>query len=345
MFVLQVDTVNIALHSGLALLLRQGERAESRNGPVITVPGPVTTMTKRPDCRVISADWRGENPFFHFVESLWMLAGRNDLAPLKTIVARMGNYSDDGGVTQPGAYGFRWRRHFAFDQLDWAVNRLQRDPNDRRVVVSMWDPKRDPAAADRSSADVPCNTVIYLLVRSGKLDMTVCCRSNDAVWGAHGANAVHFSVLQEYLAARIGVGLGYLWQVSNNYHAYEAVLTDEMVSAVQRPPVCAYFAGEVAPYPLMEGGLLAQEWEEDLAMWWQDPYKVGLRHRFFRRVATPILAAQKTLASRDPARFVGARQALEQCHATDWKAACLRFVDRAEARYSRAADGGPQAAT
>jgi hypothetical protein len=54
--------------------------------------------------------------------------------------------------------------------------------------------------------------------------MTVCCRSNDAIWGAHGANAVHFSVLLEYLAARIGLQVGTLVQVSNNYHAYEAFI-------------------------------------------------------------------------------------------------------------------------
>jgi thymidylate synthase len=52
------------------------------------------------------------------------------------------------------------------------------------------------------------------------LDLTVLCRSNDVVWGAYGANAVHFSVLQEYLAGRIGVDVGVMYQFSNNYHGY-----------------------------------------------------------------------------------------------------------------------------
>ena len=56
------------------------------------------------------------------------------------------------------------------------------------------------------------------------LDMTVCCRSNDVVWGAYGANAVHFSVLQEYMAARIGVAVGTYTQFSNNFHVYTNVL-------------------------------------------------------------------------------------------------------------------------
>jgi hypothetical protein len=40
------------------------------------------------------------------------------------------------------------------------------------------------------------------------------------IWGGHGANAVHFSILQEYLAARVDVGIGALYQLSNNAHVY-----------------------------------------------------------------------------------------------------------------------------
>jgi len=69
-----------------------------------------------------------------------------------------------------------------------------------------------------------CNTHAYLRVRDGLLDLTVCCRSNDIIWGAYGANAVQFSMLQEYLAARIGVGVGIYYQISNNYHAYDNVI-------------------------------------------------------------------------------------------------------------------------
>ena len=49
----------------------------------------------------------------------------------------------------------------------------------------------------------------YILkIKNGRLQMTVHCRSNDIIWGTYGANAVHFSILQEYVAARIGVDLG-----------------------------------------------------------------------------------------------------------------------------------------
>jgi hypothetical protein len=51
--------------------------------------------------------------------------------------------------------------------------------------------------------------------------MTVLNRSNDIVWGCYGANAVHMSVLQEFVALAIGVPVGSYTQVSNDWHIYE----------------------------------------------------------------------------------------------------------------------------
>ncbi len=65
-----------------------------------------------------------------------------------------------------------------------------------------------------------CNTHIYFDLRGGALNMTVCCRSNDLLWGAYGANAVHFSVLQEVIAWELAVSVGVYRQMSNNFHIY-----------------------------------------------------------------------------------------------------------------------------
>ena len=40
------------------------------------------------------------------------------------------------------------------------------------------------------------------------------------IWGCFGANVVHMSFLQEYLANRIGVEVGTYNQVTNNLHVY-----------------------------------------------------------------------------------------------------------------------------
>ena len=52
---------------------------ESRAGEVMEFPTPVTTVYKNPTERVLFEEIRDANPFFHFMESVWMLAGRNDL--------------------------------------------------------------------------------------------------------------------------------------------------------------------------------------------------------------------------------------------------------------------------
>ena len=61
--------------------------------------------------------------------------------------------------------------------------------------------------------------------------MTVCCRSNDIIWGTYGTNAVHFSMLQEYLAARLNAQLGVYRHISDSFHAYSSVL--EKVKDIQ----------------------------------------------------------------------------------------------------------------
>lgn len=252
---------------GLAALRRDGVWQETRNGRALVHPEPVLTRYERPMERVLLDGVRDANPFFHLMESLWMLAGRNDVASLAPFNAGLKTYSDDG-VSYHGAYGHRWRHHFEDgepyeahtmgegptyqDQLARIIQLLRANPDDRRVVLAMWDPVTD---LGQDGADFPCNTQVYFRTRLTpvppdtvtpklqerararpadmlSLDITVTCRSNDAIWGAYGANAVHFSVLQEFVAAACGFRVGTMWQLSNNLHAYEDKLQEVGVPAM-----------------------------------------------------------------------------------------------------------------
>lgn len=227
MKVLEARNVHDALPRAISLLLANGVVRESRDGQVIQAPWPVTTVYSKPEERVMFHPERDCNPFFHLYESIWMLAGRNDVQPLLRYAKQMGAYSDDGN-TFHGAYGHRWR-HWplpfmdqGMDQLGKIVDTLEHNKDDRRCVLSMWDPKRDLGNAGK---DFPCNlTVTFQVSVHGKLDMVVFCRSNDIIWGAYGANAVHFSMLQEFVARMIGLEVGTYSQVSVNWHAYVAAL-------------------------------------------------------------------------------------------------------------------------
>lgn len=288
--VIDVRNVNGALKSGL-LLMQEGEAltSPSRNGKVTRWPGPVITVTRRPMERVLFNPLRNANPFFHALESLWMLAGANELPWLAQFNKRMATFSDDGGLTQPGAYGYRWREYFGYDQLECIVDELLRDPTSRRAVLTMWDggadrdnsimvPVRvggDLASAAIGSKDVPCNTQVYFGIRQGKLDMAVTCRSNDLLWGAHGANAVHFSVLHEYIAARIGTPVGVMTQFSFNYHLYDGVLKYP-INDVVRATADLYGEGVVNETPIF-ADYEQDRWERALPdfMEWAGPTTTG----------------------------------------------------------------------
>lgn len=248
MKVINTRNVHQVLPFALQMLFAEGVRRDSRNGPVLQFPTPVTTVYHRPSERVLFWPLRDANPFFHLYEALWMLRGRNDVAGVARYAGNMKNYSDDD-VTLHGAYGHRWRKHFRNfenglfkDQLSQIAAMLRSNPDDRRAVLQMWDAEAD---LNRTGKDVPCNTIATFQVSTGgELDLHVFCRSNDIVWGAYGANAVHFSFLLEYMCVWTGLPMGKLYQISVNWHGYlEVIKKYEPMVVVHEDEVDPYKAG------------------------------------------------------------------------------------------------------
>lgn len=369
MILLDPRNVNYALSMGVDLIHRVGVKEKSRNGDVLRLQGVVATEFAKPMERVLFHGWRDANPFFHLIEAMWMLAGRNDLKQLTPYVKRMELFSDDGGVTQPAAYGARWRGHFwqderttqlgytnsyRIDQLNWAVKRLRTNPADRRVVISMWDPSTDVLAANQDSKDVPCNVMAIPVVRSGHLDLTLFNRSNDMIWGAYGANAVHFTIMQEYLAARLGLEVGLFTQLTTNMHAYVENAGDPQACWTDWPMgVDPYAMGTVKPFPLFEGWddghvvsdmAREQQLQQDLKVFfdhgWQES-TTKARWPFLSKVVVPMAAAHhhwKTKRGRD--RYEGALDILDQCQASDWRLAAKEWIMRRYLKWEQAADDG-----
>jgi len=251
---LKYEDVNEAF-IGLVKGIDSGEiptvKTTSRNGNVLQIEEPVTITYEFPLRRVLFNREMDHNPFFFLYQSLWMLAGRNDVESLAYYNSGMREFSDDG-ETFNGAYGWRWRNWKipteeitsegetyeeweSVDQLERIVNHLKEKPDSRRAVLEMWSVHSDLNRID-TSKDVCCNTHTYFSIRKqwvtdkenkdwvnpiSYLDMTICNRSNDLIWGTLGANVVHFSFLQEYIANRLGINVGRYNQFSNNLHVYE----------------------------------------------------------------------------------------------------------------------------
>lgn len=344
MYTIPVRNVHAAYPEALNVVLEYCDQRPSRNGPVYVSPWPVATVYERPWERVVFWEERDANPYLHFMEALGFLGDVNSVEFYARYGKQMRAYSDDG-VVLAGDYGHRWRTYFDRDQLHWAIGRLQADPNDRRVVISMWDPFGDPILADKGGKDVPCNTQIMLGVNSGALCMQVNNRSNDIAWGAYGANAVHMGFVHEYLAAGIGLKMGWMIQNSFNWHIYhdfyikmmndrKARIEEHGLRKAMTTPASARWNpyGEL-PHGLMTYSLVnatdIKDWDAELGIFLNGATDQGdgLTDAFFLNVAAPIRDSHAAYRNGD---FAEARAIVERCAAEDWRRGCLEWLERRE---------------
>lgn len=355
---ISAHSVNDALYQGLYHLAIFGLREDSRNGPVLVSPMPVITTYEAPRNRVLLNMRRDANPFFHLFESLWMLAGRNDLAFPQKFVNTFSAFSDDG-ETLHGAYGYRWRHAFGYDQLKLIIEELKANPQSRRCVLQMWDATgceyvddKDPlsyrwgmndlAKAREGGKDVPCNTAAYFDTIGGKLNMTVTCRSNDVVLGACGANAVHFSFLLEYMALMTGIPMGEYRQFSNNYHLYtelypklplpdrkaiEALGDSVNASCIYSTPGAlrtrVYTGTSLNSPHLIQVGE-EQCWHEDLEAFMDDFDVADFETRFFKHVVGPMY---ETWSAWKVGNFEEAEHLTLAVRADDWRTAAQDWLN------------------
>lgn len=253
-----------------------------------------------------------------------MLAGRQDVEFLRQFNSKIGQFSDDDRIFN-AAYGYRWRHHFGHDQLIEVVEMLRADPNTRQAVIQIWD-HHDLV---KPTKDKACNTQVIFDTRNHRLNMTVFNRSNDIWWGAYGANAVHFSVLQEFVAIATGFKVGMYRQVSNNFHLYTELY--DATKYIANPPRVVefdpYYNGEVTPSPLFKGDYRSflLECEE----FCEYPYSSNpsrYQHDFFNQVACPM--AMVSLTRRN--KLGDGMEYAKSVTATDWRRATMDWVDRRE---------------
>lgn len=161
------------------------------------------------------------NPAFAIVETVWILAGRDDSALPNHWNPELPKYTGSGERYR-GAYGHRLRRRFGLDQLERAYLALSKNPDSRQVVLQIWGSRIDlPDEEGRPiNPDIPCNVLSMLKVRDGTLEWTQVMRSNDLFRGVP-YNFVQFTVLQEVMAGWLGLGVGSYDHLSDSLHVYE----------------------------------------------------------------------------------------------------------------------------
>ena len=190
------------------------------------------TIIKNPYRRVVGGYNRNINPFFLLAEAMWIFTGRKDVKFLSMFNKNMEKFSDDGKVFH-APYGFRLRHwgvrsedkfceenlHAAqgYDQIADAIRIFDNNPNTRQVVLSIWNPDLDLGTKTK---DIPCNDIIMMKIRNGKLITTIQNRSNDLHWGLP-TNIFQFSFMTEIISACLGIELGTQTHNSQSLHIYD----------------------------------------------------------------------------------------------------------------------------
>lgn len=309
--------VNDGYYRILNLIERNGLVQESRNGRVKVLNAPLLVEVRQPYERVLFDKARDANPIFHLMEACWMLAGGRDVAFVSQFNGNMVNFSDDKSIFN-AAYGHRWRHHFGYDQIDRAVEMLRSNKLDRRVVITMWDPSEDLGSA---SLDIPCNQQIFPRIVNGRLDFTTTNRSNDCIWGLFGANFVHLTFLQEWMAGALGIPVGQWYHLANNAHIYEDHWGLFTKSERDFSYVWSKWPGT---QPLLAAG-------EDSALFRAECVQLvggkldGFQSRFLEDTVEPVYASWREWKGGDKEEAIEIAKSIE---ATDWRRAVLNWYSR-----------------
>ncbi len=224
--VIEASSVNEITYDACKAVMEYGNDTTAR-GLTFRELHPATVILTNPTNRHLLFPFRLNNPFAQMAETLWVLAGRNDVDWLSRYLPRALDFSDEAPEEKfhfwRAGYGPRLRQYGPqnTDQLAYVVDALKKDPGTRQAVINIWDAHEDAKVFyTGGSRDIPCNDLLHFMIRDGKLDLSVYVRSNDVIWGLTGVNLMEWSVLHEVVAIMLGVKVGTYYQHIGSLHIY-----------------------------------------------------------------------------------------------------------------------------
>ena len=207
--VLQRNSATGLWLNALRVLTTRGERVSPRGIGTVELR-PAVLLLKDPRKRWVEVAERKLSKRLGYLEALMLLAGTSDPALLVKAAPHYANFVNPETGRLDGAYGPR-----VGPQMSYIRDLLQRDPDTRQAVISIFGPEDH-----HESRDIPCTVSLHFMVRSGALELIVYMRSND-VWLGWPYDVVQFTVLQEALAMDLGLELGPYTHVDGSLHLYD----------------------------------------------------------------------------------------------------------------------------
>ena len=129
---------------------------------------------------------------------------------------KLQSYQDDilRGELRPDEtynYGHRLRTHFGLDTLAACVDRLKKDPEDRKVYVALWDTRRDLTVKEGR----PCLVSLFFRKFENKLTLSATFRTHNAM-DAYPMNLYGLMAIQNWVAERVGLPAGAITVISHS---------------------------------------------------------------------------------------------------------------------------------
>ncbi|MBQ2883856.1 MAG: thymidylate synthase [Alphaproteobacteria bacterium] len=150
-------------------------------------------------------------------ELIWLLSGDTNIKYLQdNNVHIWDEWADENGNLGP-VYGHQWRNFNSqgYDQIRDIIERIKKNPQDRRIIVSAWNP-----AQIEQMALPPCHCFFQFDVTpDGKLNCMLYQRSCDMFLGVP-FNIASYSLLTMMIAQVCGLEPGEFVHTLGNAHIY-----------------------------------------------------------------------------------------------------------------------------
>ena len=171
-------------------------------------------------------------------ELLWFLRGDGNVTWLQERGVTIWNeWAKADGDLGP-VYGVQWRSWpkadadggGTIDQIQQAIDRIKRDPNSRRIIVSAWNVADLP-----KMALMPCHAFFQFYVAGGKLSCQLYQRSADLFLGVP-FNIASYALLTHMIAQQCDLDVGdFIW-TGGDCHIYDNH-TEQVATQLSRTPL------------------------------------------------------------------------------------------------------------
>ena len=193
-------------------ILKQGYYSNNRTGiPTYKLPHQIFQFDLEKEFPILTTKFVAFKTAVKEILWIWQLQS-NDVRELQKMNCHVCDewMRPDGTIGK--AYGYQIRK---YKQVDHLLDMLRHDPQNRRMIVTLWNIEDLPDMALQ-----PCAFQTLWDVSDGRLNCMLVQRSGDMGLGVP-FNMTQYAVLIHLIAQTVGLKPGLFTHVINNAHIYE----------------------------------------------------------------------------------------------------------------------------